>query len=84
MLWKIAWFEPQAAYSYFVTGFKHKPTVYMRNIPNISSHLKRLDQVITTEFIPAIIDGINCSDIERKLISLPPKLGSMTVKVTAS
>ena len=75
MLWKIAWLEPQAAYSCFVTGFKHNPTFYMRTISNISSHLKRLDEVITTEFIPEITSGINCSDIERKLMSLPPKLG---------
>ena len=64
MLSKIAWFEPQAAYSCFVMGFKHKPTFYMRTIPNISSHLKRLDEVITTKFIPAITGGIHCSDKE--------------------
>ena len=46
----------------------------MRTIPNISSHLKRLDKIITTKFI-LVTDGINCSDIERKLMSLPPKLG---------
>ena len=54
---KIAWFEPQAAYSSFVTGFKHKPTFYMKTIPNISSHLKQLDEVIAIEFIPAIAGG---------------------------
>ena len=80
MLCKSARFELQAAYSCFVTGFKHKPTFYMRTIPNISSHLKRLDVVIT-EFIPAITGGINCSQIERKLMSLPPKLGGMGIPV---
>ena len=35
MLCKIAWFEPQAAYSCLVTGFKHKATFYMGPIPNI-------------------------------------------------
>ena len=53
----------------------------MRTIPNISSHLKRLDEVITTEFIPAIIGGINCSDIEGKLMSLPPKLGGIGIPI---
>ena len=81
MLCKIAWFQPQTAYSRFVTGFKHKPTFYMRAIPNISSHLKRLDEVITIEFIPAITGGINCSGIERKLMSLPPKLGGMGIPI---
>ena len=72
MLCKIAWFEPQAAYSCFITGFKDKPTFYMKTIPNISSHLKRLDEVIPIEFTPAITGGIICSDIERKLMSLLP------------
>ena len=81
MLCIIAWFEPQAAYSCFVTGFKHKPTFFMRTIPNISSHLKRLDEVITTEFIPATAGGIICSGIERKLVSLPPKLGGMGIPI---
>ena len=72
MLCKIAWFEPQAAYSCFITGFKGKPTFYMKTIPNISSHLKRLDEVIPIELTPAITDGIICSDIERKLMSLLP------------
>ena len=68
MLRKIAWFEPPAAYSCFLTGVKYKPTFYMRTIPNIYSLLKRLDEAITTEFNPAITGGINCSDIERKLL----------------
>ena len=74
MLRKIAWFQPQAAYSCFITGFKHKATFYMKTIPYISSHIKRLDEVITNELIPAITGGINCSNIVRKLMSLPPKL----------
>ena len=81
MLCKIAWFEPQAAYLCFVTRFKHKPTFYMRTIPNISGHLKQLDEVITIEFIPAITSGINCSAIERKLTSLPPKLDGMGIPI---
>ena len=81
MLCKIACFEPQAAYSCFVTGFKHKPTFYIRTILNISSHLKRLDEVITTEFIPAITGGVNLSDIERRLMSLQPKLGGMRIPI---
>ena len=55
-----------------------------KTISNISSHLKRLDEVITTEFIPAITDGINCSHIERKLISLPPKTTSMGIPISSN
>ena len=81
MLCKIARFEPQAAYSRFVTGFKHKSTFNMRTFPNMSSHLKRLDEVITTEFIPAITGTIIFSDIERKLMPLPPTLGGMGITI---
>ena len=82
MLCKITWFEPQAAYSCFVMAFKHKPTFYMRTIPNISRQLKRLDKVIPTEFILVIIGGIICSDIERKLKSLPQNLGGMGISIS--
>ena len=39
ILSKIAWYEPQVAYSCFITSFKHKPTYFMRTIPNIGKEL---------------------------------------------
>ena len=81
ILSKIAWYEPQAAYSCFIIGFKHKPTYFMRTIPNIGKELKQLDDVVRTEFIPAITGGINCSDLERKLLSFPPKLGGLRIRI---
>ena len=81
MLCKIAWFEPHTAYSCFVTGFKHQSTFYMRTMPNISSRLNQLDDAITIEFIPAITGGINCSGIERNLMSLLPKLSGMGIPI---
>ena len=67
VLCKTAWCEPQASYSGFIKGFKHKPIYFMRKIPNINTQLKQLDDVIRTKFIPAITEGINCSDTERRL-----------------
>ena len=46
----------------------------MRTIPDISDQLKRLDEVIISEFIPTITGRIHYSNIERKLLSLPSKL----------
>ena len=46
ILSKIASYEPQAAYSYFITGFKHKPTYFMRTVPNIGKELKQLHDVV--------------------------------------
>ena len=40
MLSKIAWYEPQAAYSYFITGCKNQPTYFMQIFRNISNQLK--------------------------------------------
>ena len=49
----------------------------MRTIPDIPDQLNELDEVITSKFIPAITGGIHCSNIERKLLSLPSKLGGL-------
>ena len=53
----------------------------MRTIPNIGKELKQLDDVVPTEFIPAITGGINCSDLERKPLSFPPKLGGLGIPI---
>ena len=50
----IAKTEPQAAYSSFVSGFRHKLTYMMRTIPNISHLLTMFDDIVQHEFIPAI------------------------------
>ena len=53
----------------------------MRAIPNIKNQLRQLDDVIRTEFIPAITGGINCSDIERRLMSLPPRFKGLGIPI---
>ena len=73
----IAKTEPQAAYSCFIAAFKYKPSNIMRTIPDISDQLNKLEEITTSEFIPAITGGIHCSNIERKLLSLPSKLGGL-------
>ena len=83
VLLMIAKTEPQAAYSCFITAFRHKPSYIMRTIPDISDQLNQLDEVITSEFIPAITGGIHCSKIKRKLLSLPSKLGGLGIPTFA-
>ena len=83
ILSEIAKSQPQAAYSRFITGFRHKVTYYMRTIHGASNQLKRLDQVIQTEFIPSITGGIICNENDRKLLSLPPKLGGLGLPIFA-
>ena len=79
MVCKIAWCESQAAYSGFIKVFKHKPISFMRTITNVKNQLKQLHDVIRTEFILAITREINCSDIERKVMSLPPRFWGLGI-----
>ena len=81
MLCEIAKLEPQAAYSCFVSGYKHKLNYLMRTIPDVSHLLKRIDDLILTKFIPAITDGITINLIERKLLSLPVRYGGLGLPI---
>ena len=81
LLCEIAKIEPQAAYSCFVSGYKHKLTYYMRTIPGISHLLQCIDDIILTEFIPAITGGIKVNQTERILISLPVKYGGLGIPI---
>ena len=78
---KIAKAEPQAAYSSFTAGFRHKITYFMRTIPDLEDVLKPLDDLIDNAFIPAITEGQTLSQDERKLFSLPVKLGGMGIPI---
>ena len=53
----------------------------MRTVPNISNLLRHTDDIITKELIPAITGGVKCSENERKLLSLPPKLGGLGIPI---
>ena len=77
----IAKTEPQAAYSAFTAGFRHIMTYYIRTIPNISTILKPLDDLVANEFIPAITGGHHCSEDERRLLSLPVRLGGLGLPI---
>ena len=83
ILSQIARTQPQAAYSAFITGFRHKISFYMRTISGGFTQFKRLDEVVQSEFIPVIIGGVFCNEMERKLIALPPKLGGLGIPIFA-
>ena len=44
----------------------------MRPIPGIGKLLRKVDEIILTEFIPAITGGIFITENGRKLLSLAP------------
>ena len=80
ILTTIAKTQPQAAYCCFVKGFVHKFTYFMRTIPNISELLYPLDAAIDC-FIKAVFDDYEFSPLERKLWSLPVRMGGMGLPV---
>ena len=83
ILSQIARTQPQAAYSAFIKGFRHKISFYMCTIFGASTQLKRLDEVVQSEFISVITGGVFCNEMEWKLIALPHKLGGLGIPIFA-
>ena len=79
-LTKIAKIEPQATYVAFTHGIRNRCTYVMRTIPNISSKLKCLDAELAS-FVNAILDDNKFSSADRKLFSLPVKLGGLAIPI---
>ena len=50
-------------------------------LSSIEKHLSPLDECIRTSFIPAITGGQNVNDEERRLLSLPPRLGGFGIEI---
>ena len=74
---RIASYEPHAAYIAFTSCIRHRYSFYLRTIPGISQLLQPLENAIRTKLIPALTEGRDVSDDERRLLSLPPRLGGM-------
>ena len=77
-LTKIAKIEPHA--TYVAHGIRNRYTYVMRTIPNISSKLKCLDAELDS-FVNAILDDYKFSSADRKLFSLPVKLGGLAIPI---
>ena len=73
----IAKSQPHAAYSAFVHGLTGHWSHIMRTIPDIKHLLMPLEDVIHQVFIPSLTGRLACSDIERKILALPPRMGGL-------
>ena len=78
---EIAKSEPQAAYSAFTAGFKHKLTYFIRTIPDIKTLLTPIDDVIDENLIPALTEGQILNFDDRALLSLPVRLGGLGIPI---
>ena len=70
--------EPQAVYSCFTKAICHRWTYVQRTIPNIEHLFQPLESAIRDNFIPALI-GRNVSDVERRILALPVRLGGLGI-----
>ena len=80
---KIAWVEPHLTYITFVYGMQNKYTYKMRTIPNIEEQLKILDKSINESQLVALFNGRTLNEDEKKLISIPTRLGGMGIRITS-
>ena len=71
--------EPQSAYAAFVFGFRSKLAYFMRTIPDLNNLLVPIEETIRFRFILALTGGHHCSDLERKLLSLPVRFGGLGI-----
>jgi hypothetical protein len=70
--------DPHSAFSAFTHGLRHKWSYTMRTVNGISDQLKPLENSIMNKLIPSLT-GKQINDTERKLISLPPRLGGLGI-----
>ena len=81
LLAEIAVTEPQAVYSCYISGYQSRYTYFIRTIPEMEKLIKPLEDTIRHRLLPAILGGHLVNDDERQLLSLPPRLGGLGIKI---
>ena len=79
----IAKSQPQAAYSAFINGYRHKFTYYVLTIPNIAHLLKPIEDIIASDLLPQIL-GFEVSLLDREIFALPTRLGGLGIQITTT
>ena len=75
VLSNIAASQPHAAYAAYSHGMMSKWSYISQTIPNISNHLRSLEDTIYFDFIPSITGHPPPNDSVRNLLGLPARLG---------
>ena len=73
---EIATTEPQACYSAYIFGLKHKWTYFLRTIPDTQDLLEPLERAVSQILIPTIT-GHKINQLERDVLSLPVRCGGL-------
>ena len=74
----IAKLEPQFAYACFSKAIYHRWTYIQRTVRNIAKNFDPLELAIRENLSPSII-GRKISDLERRLLALPVRLGGLDI-----
>ena len=74
---EIAKTEPQAAYTAFTFGIKHRWNFIMRTVPNIEHLFLPLEKTIREKLLPALAGRHYPNERDRAIIALPPRLGGL-------
>ena len=69
--------QPQSAYSISMHSLQRKWSYMMRSVRDVSSLLQPIEDVICHRVIPVITGKQNISGTERRLFSLPTKMGGL-------
>ena len=77
----IASSQPHAAYAYaaFVHGTRNKWSYLCRTVPQSGPLLQPIEDAIHNSFIPAVMGRPPCSQVERKMLALPSKMGGLSL-----
>ena len=75
----IATSQPQAAFTVLTQSLQHKWLFISRSTNNIGHLLQPIENVIRHKVIPAITGRQHINDTDRRLFSLPPKLGGLGI-----
>ena len=68
--------QPQASYTAFTFGLRHRWTYFIRTLPEIDNLLQPLERAISEALVPSLI-GRNCSEAERNLVALSVRMGGL-------
>ena len=79
ILSQVAAFDPHSAYVAFTSSLRHRYTYVMRTVADIGAIMQPLEDAIRYKLLPALTEGREVSDMERDLISLPPRLGGLGI-----
>ena len=75
----IATSQPQSAFTVLTQSLQHKWLFISRSTRNIGHLLQPIENVIRHKVIPAITGRQHINDTDRRLFSLPPKLGGLGI-----